>query len=107
MHKHPTRRRHPSSPVQAFLNQSRRERLRRMDIEQEIAILNRDDLIGLLTLRDGYHCCCCGITRGLTLDHIIPLSLGGKTVLGNLQFLCFPCNLNKSNWIIDYRKAKV
>lgn len=29
-------------------------------------------------------------------DHIVPLSLGGRDTLGNLQTLCLECNLTKS-----------
>jgi len=51
--------------------------------------------------RDGFKCCICGATAkdGATLhvDHIIPVSKGGKTVPSNLQTLCERCNLGKSN----------
>jgi CRISPR/Cas system Type II protein with McrA/HNH and RuvC-like nuclease domain len=33
----------------------------------------------------------------MTIDHIIPVSLGGKTELKNLQGTCYKCNLNKGN----------
>lgn len=33
----------------------------------------------------------------LHVDHIKPFSKGGKTVLENLQTLCFDCNLGKGN----------
>lgn len=53
--------------------------------------------------RNNFSCCACGaspaLQPGLTLhvDHIIAWSLGGETVDENLQTLCEPCNLGKSN----------
>lgn len=53
--------------------------------------------------RDRFTCCACGaspaITPGVELhvDHIVPWSKGGDTVLKNLQTLCSVCNLGKSN----------
>lgn len=49
--------------------------------------------------RDGFHCVLCG--RGaedgvkLHVDHIIPVSKGGKTTPDNLRTLCERCNLGK------------
>jgi hypothetical protein len=51
--------------------------------------------------RDGFRCRHCGkspaINAGVTLhiDHIIPWSKGGETVLENLQTLCSECNIGK------------
>ncbi|NNN22542.1 MAG: HNH endonuclease [Acidimicrobiales bacterium] len=50
--------------------------------------------------RDGRGCKYCG--RGsdvvtLHVDHIRPISKGGRTELNNLQTLCADCNLGKSN----------
>lgn len=51
--------------------------------------------------RDGYRCRICGATASdgvkLHVDHIIPVSKGGKTTLSNLQTLCERCNRGKSN----------
>jgi hypothetical protein len=51
--------------------------------------------------RDGYRCRHCGISADLGavlhVDHIIPISKGGTSDLGNLQTLCQDCNLGKSN----------
>lgn len=49
--------------------------------------------------RDGNRCLNCGSTDNLSIDHIIPLSKGGKTIIQNLQTLCLTCNLRKGNRI--------
>lgn len=56
--------------------------------------------------RDNYTCRYCGNSIYkepnllLEVDHIIPVSKGGKTVVNNLQTLCWKCNKQKSNKII-------
>ncbi len=49
--------------------------------------------------RDGYRCQCCGATvadgEKLVVDHKVPWSEGGETVMSNLQTLCEPCNSGK------------
>ncbi len=53
--------------------------------------------------RDNFSCRACGASPALTLglslhvDHVKAWSLGGETVEENLQTLCEPCNLGKSN----------
>lgn len=53
--------------------------------------------------RDRFTCCACGASPAITLgvalhiDHIVPWSKDGETVLENLQTLCSVCNLGKSN----------
>ena len=51
--------------------------------------------------RDGFRCVRCGrgASEGVRLhvDHIVPVSRGGKSVMSNLQTLCEDCNLGKGN----------
>lgn len=39
----------------------------------------------------------------LTLDHIVPLKLGGPNIIENAQPLCQSCNSKKGIQVIDYR----
>lgn len=51
-------------------------------------------------LRDQYNCCYCGepVTKSqATMDHVIPLSKGGKTNFENIVTSCGPCNFRKGN----------
>ena len=45
--------------------------------------------------RDRYLCLHCGTPGDLTLDHIVPWSLGGTDDPANLQTLCRVCNARK------------
>ena len=53
--------------------------------------------------RDNFKCCACGASPAkdpaveLHIDHIVPWSKGGETVLDNLQTLCSRCNIGKSD----------
>ena len=53
--------------------------------------------------RDNFTCCICGNSQYkepnllLEVDHIIPISKGGKTEPNNLQTLCWKCNRAKSD----------
>lgn len=53
--------------------------------------------------RDNFKCCACGASPAndqsvvLHVDHIVPWSKGGETVIDNLQTLCSKCNLGKSD----------
>ena len=53
-----------------------------------------------------YTCLRCGRREPeieLTIDHVVPLSQGGRNSIENLQPLCRTCNLSKNAKTIDYR----
>lgn len=58
-------------------------------------------LRALVLMRNGARCQLCGATpqdgSKLHVDHILPWSEGGETIIENLQILCDRCNIGKSN----------
>ena len=53
----------------------------------------------------GHKCLCCGRDDvKMTIDHVLPISLGGSHTADNVQPLCGPCNSRKKDKHIDYRK---
>jgi len=49
-------------------------------------------------VRDEFECAYCGIkSKSLTVDHIIPLSRGGKSNFENCMAACKNCNAKKGN----------
>ena len=54
--------------------------------------------------KSGGRCELCGqrlALENMTLDHIVPLSMGGEDSMENLQAACFACNQFKSNILPD------
>ena len=53
------------------------------------------------------NCAVCG-AAGEHIDHIIPISRGGRHSIGNLQTLCAFCNLSKNNKLsIEWRAKRL
>lgn len=55
---------------------------------------------GNVYLRDGYRCLYCDRSlekKDCTLDHVQPVSKGGKTTFENTVTACGPCNASKGN----------
>lgn len=44
-----------------------------------------------------HKCAFCSATTNLEIDHIKPITKGGLSEIANLQILCRPCNIKKSN----------
>lgn len=72
--------------------------LNRTAAQRERAVMS-DKLRFQILKRDNYTCQICGRSAKdgaeLEVDHIIPISKGGKTVPNNLQTLCKRCNRGK------------
>ena len=90
--------------IKRFYEQSKelkeQRRTRQYQIMVERAKMT-DSLRSDILKRDNYRCQICGSTAQdgvkLHIDHIVPVSKGGQTILSNLQTLCDRCNLGKSN----------
>lgn len=48
-------------------------------------------------------CLCCGELKMLTIDHVVPVVMGGRNTIDNIQPLCMACNSRKHDKTIDYR----
>jgi 5-methylcytosine-specific restriction endonuclease McrA len=47
--------------------------------------------------RDNYQCQYCASKKQLTIDHVIPVSKGGKHTWDNVVIACAPCNSRKGD----------
>lgn len=72
----------------------------RANVQHERAMMT-DQLRYDIMKRDGFRCQLCGRTQSdgvkLHVDHIKPVSKGGKTIPSNLRTLCEQCNLGKKD----------
>ena len=59
----------------------------------------------LAVIREEQACRRCGATDDLTLDHIIPMRMGGSNERANLQCLCRGCNAPKKLNVVAYAPA--
>jgi hypothetical protein len=57
--------------------------------------------------RDSFRCLHCGIQKDLSVDHVVPWSRGGPTVIENLQTLCRKCNSRKRDKLPESRPESV
>src|SRR5260370_14603726 len=60
-----------------------------------------DSMRAAVLVRDGGRCRKCRMAIKLEMDHIVPVSKGGKTEESNLQTLCRRCNRAKSRKLVS------
>lgn len=58
-------------------------------------------------IRDNYACQYCGSTSHLTLDHVMPVSRGGKSSWENVVTACYSCNSRKGSRTPDEAEMKL
>jgi 5-methylcytosine-specific restriction endonuclease McrA len=68
-------------------------------------LLTSTEWLAILALADG-HCVYCGHEAKLTLDHVIPLSKGGKHSKDNVVAACLCCNDSKGNKTLEEWNTK-
>jgi HNH endonuclease len=59
-----------------------------------------DSMRAVVLVRDGGRCRKCRRAINLEIDHIVPVSKGGRTEESNLQILCRRCNRAKSRKLV-------
>ncbi len=78
------------------------EKINDFDPKRERALMTKG-LRQEIKRRDNFTCQYCkrvmkeDLPGQIHIDHILPVSKGGKTTKGNLQVLCASCNLSKSD----------
>ncbi len=85
--------------IQTLIEEREEKNSKKNSILRERALMT-DSLRYDIMKRDHFRCVICGATQEdgvkLHVDHIIPVSKGGKTEKSNLRTLCERCNLGKS-----------
>lgn len=89
-----------------IVRERKQKNTRQAKIRKERTLMT-DSLRFNILNRDGYACQICGSQASdgvkLHVDHIQPVSRGGRTIKSNLQTLCDRCNIGKAAkamWII-------
>jgi 5-methylcytosine-specific restriction endonuclease McrA len=77
----------------------RRARLAAVDVR---TVTTRD--LRRLELRQGGRCAYCAELRPLEVEHVVPLSRGGRDAIGNLVMACRSCNASKcAKLLVEWR----
>lgn len=76
------------------VSSTRRARLKGATVSDDALALEKQFRLSMTECAD------CNTTESLSLDHIIPLSKGGKHDPSNWQCLCVPCNSRKRDCLL-------
>lgn len=68
------------------------------ELRMYASLLNRD--CRKILINENSICEFCKSKEKLHMDHILPISKGGKNEISNIQILCQKCNSSKSNKIL-------
>lgn len=90
--------------AQTFKKLPHRERRKHIRRQRHVALRDLPVLYEVLVLLYGRQCALCGCRYNLTIDHILPISRGGRTTIPNLQLLCERHNKEKNDAIMDFRE---
>ena len=87
--------------IQRIIEAAKEEKHKKESAEYQRSKMNQSLRYEVMR-RDGFRCVLCGRSAmedhvRLHVDHIRPVSKGGKTELSNLRTLCQDCNLGKSD----------
>lgn len=96
-------RQHYAANKARYFANSRRHRARRVAAEGSHTAQEWEALCAFYNQR----CLHCGNSGSLTVDHVIPLSKGGRDDTSNLQPLCRPCNIAKAVRAWDFRPQNI
>jgi 5-methylcytosine-specific restriction endonuclease McrA len=78
--------------------QKRRARIEKIDLRY----ISKKDIDRIISSS----CAFCMSTKNINIDHIIPIILGGRHSIGNLQPLCKSCNSRKKDMLYFAFKVK-
>ena len=78
-----------------FLNEGESLFRAKRRVRQAANLFSRDMRKKIITKKSS--CLFCGSVENLTIDHIIPISKGGKNLESNVQILCGTCNSKKGD----------
>ena len=81
----------------SVLKSSLKKRSKEYEVKCEITL---DEIRGLFLRYYGRKCRYCRdnlIVSNIVCDHIYPISMGGNSVVNNLQIICRRCNTRKGN----------